>query len=204
MLIAHSRPLLILQDSFCRPPAHTTHHHLPISLLEIWTVVMASSFQIDKFLHIWQSSWRILELNRRIILSLQDEMICYSVLISCPDSLIFGLLICTPLPLFHSPRHNTRRRSLFMRVLSYSDTHNLNGYIAGCGCHKILIPCSTTALFSTTFLLISIPLLWNERWGWVHIGRIESMLRTENVSDGTSSIRHQVSSDFSTEDRSNT
>jgi hypothetical protein len=33
----------------------------------------------------------------------------------------------------------SRRRSLFMRVLSHSDTHNLNGYIGWCGCHAILI-----------------------------------------------------------------
>ena len=54
------------------------------------------------------------------------------------------------------PRHNSRRRSLFMRVLSHSDTHHLNRHMVGCGCHEILIPCSTTVLFSTTFLLISI------------------------------------------------
>ena len=54
------------------------------------------------------------------------------------------------------PRHNTRKRSLFMRVLSHSDTHHLNRHMVGCGCHEILISCSTTVLFLTTFLLISI------------------------------------------------
>ena len=34
------------------------------------------------------------------------------------------------------PRHNCRRRSLFMRVLSHSDTRHLNGYIGWCGCHE--------------------------------------------------------------------
>ena len=43
-----------------------------------------------------------------------------------------------------------------MLVLSYSDTHHLNGYMVGCGCHEILIRCSATVLFSPTFLLISI------------------------------------------------
>ena len=38
------------------------------------------------------------------------------------------------------PKHNTRRRSLSMLVLSHSGTHNLNGYMAWCGCHEILIP----------------------------------------------------------------
>ena len=37
------------------------------------------------------------------------------------------------------PRHNSRRRSLSMLVLSHSDTHHLNGYMAWCGCHEILI-----------------------------------------------------------------
>ena len=51
ILMARSRPIQIWQDSFCRPPAHTTHHHLQISLLDIWTVVIASSFKIDDFPH---------------------------------------------------------------------------------------------------------------------------------------------------------
>ena len=42
-----------------------------------------------------------------------------------------------------------------MRVLSHSYTHYLNRHMVGCGCQEILIPCSATALFSTTFLLIS-------------------------------------------------
>ena len=37
------------------------------------------------------------------------------------------------------PRHNTKRRSLSMRVLSHSDTHYLNRHMAGCGCHEILM-----------------------------------------------------------------
>ena len=37
------------------------------------------------------------------------------------------------------PKYNSRRRSLFMRALSHSDTHHLNRYMAWCGCHEILI-----------------------------------------------------------------
>ncbi len=37
------------------------------------------------------------------------------------------------------PKHNSRRRSLSMLVLSNSDTQNLNGYMGWCGCHEILI-----------------------------------------------------------------
>ena len=104
----------------------------------------------------WLSCWRIVELNRRIILPLPEDMICPSVVIICSDSWVLCLLICIPLSLFHSPRHDSRRRSLFMRVLSHSDTHHLNRHMVGCGCHEILLPCSTTVLFPTTFLLISI------------------------------------------------
>ena len=33
-------------------------------------------------------------------------------------------------------RHNSRRRSLFMLVLSHSDTHFINRHMVGCGCHE--------------------------------------------------------------------
>ena len=46
-----------------------------------------------------------------------------------------------------SPRHNSRRRSLLMLVLSHSDTHHLNRHMVGCGCHEILIPCSTIDMY---------------------------------------------------------
>ena len=98
--------------------------------------------------------------------------------------------------------HNSRRRSLFMGVLSHSDTHHLNRHMAGCGCHEILIPCSITVLFSTTVLLIFYFSRWG--WGWVYIGSFESMRRTTIVSDGTWCIHHQSSFDFSSEDRFNT
>ena len=137
-----------------------------------------------------------MELNRRIILPLQDDMICPSVVILCSESCILCLINCASLSLFHvctapfgrpsasfenhfclslffvhpripfnyaycfslcySRRHNTRRCSILILVLSYFDTYNLNGYMGCCGFREILIPCSTTALLSTTFLLISI------------------------------------------------
>ena len=44
----------------------------------------------------------MVDLNRRIILSLQDGMVGPSVVIICSESWIFCLLICTFLSLFHS------------------------------------------------------------------------------------------------------
>ena len=74
-------------------------------------------------------------------------MICPSVVIICSDSWILCLLIWTTPSLFHSPRHDTRRRSLLMLVLSHSNTHHLNRHMVGCGCHEILIERCITALF---------------------------------------------------------
>ena len=51
------------------------------------------------------------------------------------------------------PRHNYRRRSLFMRVLSHSDTYYLNRHMVGCGCHDILIQRCITVLFLANFSL---------------------------------------------------
>ena len=82
-----------------------------------------------------QSPWSIVELNRTIILPLPDDMICPSVAITCSDSRILCQFIETLLSLFHSPRHDSRRRSRLMLVLSHSDTHHLNRHMIGCGCH---------------------------------------------------------------------
>ena len=89
------------------------------------------------------------------------------------------------------PRHNTRRRSLSMLVLSHSDPHYINRHMAQCGCPDILTPCSTTVLF-----LMDCPSdfyfsRWGCGWGWVHLGSLEPMLRTTIVSDGTWFIHHQ-------------
>ena len=62
ILITRSRSTVIWQDSFCRAPAHTTHHHLQISLLDIWTVIIASSIKIEEFLH-KMASLRKIEVN---------------------------------------------------------------------------------------------------------------------------------------------
>ena len=67
--------------------------------------------------------------------------------------------LCLPFLSPFCPRHNFRRRSLFMRVLFHSDTHYLNRYMVWCGCHEILIPCSTTVLFFVEFLSVSDPTL---------------------------------------------
>ena len=101
----------------------------------------------------WQSPWRVVELNRRIILSLPDYMICPSRVIICWNSWILYLLICTTLSLLHRARHDSRRRSLSMRVLYHSDTHHLNRHVVGCGCHEILIPRSFYVRFLTGFCL---------------------------------------------------
>ena len=107
--------------------------------------------------------WFIVVQNWRIVLRLQDD-ICPSVVIICSDSWMFFLLLWASLSLFHSPRHNSRRRSLLMLVLSHSDTHYLNRHMVGCGYHEILIPCSTTVLFSTTLLLIFISRVDEGKW----------------------------------------
>ena len=57
------------------------------------------------------------------------------------------------------PRHNSSKRSFFMRVLSHSDTHYLNRHMVGCGCHEILIQRCITVLF-----LSNIPLYLIQRW----------------------------------------
>ena len=53
----------------------------------------------------------------------------------------------------YCPSHNSKRRSLFMRVLSHSNTHYLNRYKVGCGCHDILIQRCITVLFLSNFSL---------------------------------------------------
>ena len=44
-----------------------------------------------------------------------------------------------------------------MRVLSHSDTHHLNRYMAWCGCHEILIQPSITFLFLANFSVYPTP-----------------------------------------------
>ena len=60
------------------------------------------------------------------------------------------------------PRHKSRRRSLFMRVLSHSDTHYLDRHMVECGCHEILTQRCITVPFLSDFSLHPIQLwfLW--------------------------------------------
>ena len=60
-----------------------------------------------------------------------------------------------------SPRHNSRRRSLFMLVLSHFDTHYLNRHMAQCGCHEIWIQHCIIVLSLSNF---SLYLIW--LWFW--------------------------------------
>ena len=77
-------------------------------------------------------------------------------------SLEFTPLLCLlQLCLSVSPRHNSRRRSLFMRVLFHSDTHHLNGDMVRCGCHEISIQRSISVWFLSSFSLYPIQL-----WFW--------------------------------------
>ena len=114
-------------------------------------------FKIEEFLH-------------KIAISLNNcpvEQKNYSPLAGWHDLLFSGdhllrLLSIMSVDLYTSVLSSTvqdttpRWRSLLMLVLSHSDTHNLSRHIVGCGCHEILILCSIIALFSTTFLLVSI------------------------------------------------
>ena len=113
---------------------------IPLLARWLWSLLIHRGSKLKNSPTKWQSPWRIVELNRRIILPLLDDMISPSVVSICSDSWIYRLLIWTPLSLFHSPRHDSRRRSLSMLVLSHSNTHYLNGHMVFCGCHEILIP----------------------------------------------------------------
>ena len=194
----------------------------------LWLLVNVSSFDLSLFLAFPLHSnvdsacyclviknWRILPQNGNlllrieslygiIILPLRDDMICPSVVIICSESWIFCLLIWTPLSLVHSPRHNSRRRSLLMLLLSHSDTHYLAGVYGRMRVPRnldfLFYNCPVLHHFSSDFYFSR----WGWERGWVHIGSLESKLRATIVSDGTSSIHHQASLDFSGEDRSNT
>ena len=86
-------------------------------------VVVDLWFKILKYFTKWRSSWRLFELNRRIISPLQDDMICPSLVLICSAPWIVCFFIYASLSLCHSPRHDSRRRSLLILVSSHSDTH---------------------------------------------------------------------------------
>ena len=89
--------------------------------LTLWSLLLRRS-RLKNSSTNWESRWTTVQLNRRIILPLRVALIQCSVLIINYKSWVVCLLICIPLSLFHNPPHNTRRRSLLMRVLSHSDT----------------------------------------------------------------------------------
>ena len=121
------------------------------------------------------------ELIERSVLSICDDSWVFCLLHLCiPVSLppfhcarwsAFGLpllpsfshstSLCLPYLSPFCPRHNSRRRSLFMRVPSHSDTQHLNRHMAWCGCHEILIQRCLTVLFLSNFPLYPIQL-----WFW--------------------------------------
>ena len=93
------------------------------SVLERWlcSLLIRRRSQLKNASTKWQSPWRIVELNRRIILPLQDDVICPSVVIIFSDSWIFCLLIWTPLSLFPSSIA-TSLRSFFILSLRLTIT----------------------------------------------------------------------------------
>ena len=86
-----------------RKPKLQVNHMTPSALQSwLWLLLIRRRSELKNSSTKYQFPWRIVELNRRIILPLQDDMVCPSVLIICPDSWMFCLLICTPLSLLHS------------------------------------------------------------------------------------------------------
>ena len=129
-------------------------------------VVFASSFKIDEFLHkmaisfsdlkdekqnqSFLANWTDCARSSHYLLWLEGNLSAHLTLGSTEPcgrpsaSLEFLHSLIPPhytccISLCCSPRHNIRRRSLSMLMLSSSDTHNLNGYMGWCECHKILI-----------------------------------------------------------------
>ena len=104
---------------------------LCFSVWKLTLVVLSLSFKIEKFLHQMAiscsdlSSW-----TEKSCFPCKMTWLAPQLVIICSDSWIFCLFISSSLSLFHSPRHDSRRRSLLMLVLSHSDTHHLNRYMA--------------------------------------------------------------------------
>ena len=130
----------------------------------LWSFLIRRRSKLKNSSTKWQSPWKIVELHRTIILSLPTELIEHSVLTIYSDSCEVCLFISPLVPLrplvglrpFSNAviisfrltmaccisacccsEHNSRRRSLSLRVLSHSDTHYLNRHLVGCGCHEI-------------------------------------------------------------------
>ena len=101
-------------------------------------------------------------LSIRLLISVSHSQLHYALWSAFGLPQEFNLSLCLLyLYLSVSPRHNSRRRSLFMRVLSHSVTHYLNRHMVGCGCHEILIQPCIMVLFLSNFSLCSVQL-----WFW--------------------------------------
>jgi hypothetical protein len=94
-------------------------------------------------------------------------------------------LTMTAASLSVSPRHDSRRRSLLMLVLSHSDTHHLNRHMVGCGRHDILIQPYITVLFLSKFspYLIQLRFWWlSYSKHWFHLVSIQYSVRHSDPS----------------------
>ena len=167
------------------------------------------------------------KVNSKIILSLQIELIKCSVLIIYSDAWVICLDISPLVPLrplvgLRPPsnsfilsfrltittaslpdlvQNTTPEGVLSLNAGALSLWHSPPQWAYG----RVRVPRNLHSLFYNCPVLDHFPPdLYFSRCGWVHIGSLDSMLWTTIVSDGTSSIYHQASSDFSTEDRSNT
>ena len=104
--------------------------------------------QMAIYLENWSESsffqWKMTRFSRHF--SAAAQAVCYLAYSS--------LHLCLSV----SPRHNFRRRSLSMLVLSHSDTHYLNRHMVGCGCHEILIQRCIPVICLSSFSLYSIQL----------------------------------------------
>ena len=84
----------------------------------------------------WKSpQLRIPETNHSFSENWQDSCLSSEYLITLFPVLSAHRFISVFLYPF-CPKHNSIRRSLFVRVLSHSDTHHLNRHMVGCGCHE--------------------------------------------------------------------
>ena len=149
---------------------------LSVSLLFLfnrWLFLLIAGWKLKNSLTKWQSPLRIPETNHSFWENWQDSCLSSEYLIRFFPVLFvhLSLMLSSKVPLrpsdslpppsnffIHSlslhpfcPRHNSRRRPLFMWVLSYSSTQHLNRHMAWCGCHEILIERCIIVLFVSNF-----------------------------------------------------
>ena len=155
-------------------------------------IVDSSSFKIEEFFHKMEiSCWELKIWIEESFFPCNMTWFALQLWSFVQNSWIFCLLICTLLPLCHSPRHDSWRHSVLMLVFSHSDTLYLSGVY-----DRMRVPQNRDSLFYHCPVLHHFPSdFYFCRWGWewVHICSLESMLRTTIVSDGFLSIHHQAS-----------